>query len=1211
VAALVTLVSGSIAFTLRVQDQVSQTTQARQDADHKAADLANQATQLTLQIKETEQARKDANEKAEKLRDKAAELKNKSDSLASALRQGNRLLTDSRIQLIASAIRDGQNKLARDRLDDVSPEERSWDWHYLKRQQDTSLFTLYGHRGSVQQVVYSPDGTRLATVSSEGTVKVWDARTGQELLTLPAVRWSATVGSYAVRVAFSSDGSRLASVICPSFSRALSSYPLTVWDIRTGQELRTINVNGLTGPVVFSADGTRFNDGHKVWETRTGQEIPTLGDTGIGAVFSPDGTRLATIRPAYDVATGPGAPSRVLILDARTGQELCRLNGGKPFDDVRSLVFCPDGTRLAGHTRRFNQGDLDLRIWDARTGQELAIVPSAAGTVAYSPDGTRLAVVGYTDEGTVTVRDARTGLGRLTLKGATGGVSSLAFSPDGARLAGGSPDGTVKIWDARTVHDALDLNVQNNLPVPCVAFSPDGQRLATAEDHTVKVWNARTGQELLKFPGYRTSLAFSPDGTRLAGAGGELTIWDAHTGQELLSIPGRFWRVAYTPDGARLVGLSFPANGLHAVTVWDARSGRVLLNSEGKGSGDRVAFSPDGTRLAMGNGSVVSVSEVRTGQELLTLRGDAVRVLSVTFSPDGTRLASSCELERSCEVKVWNAQTGVELITLKGQGEVNSVAFSPDGARLVTGSAESAVKVWDAHTGQELLTLKGHTGSVSSVAFSSDGVRLASGGQDAHGLGELKIWDTRRGQEVVAFRGHTNLVAGVALSPDGRRLASVTETRKSLRVWDASTGQMLFEKTVPLLWARAGLVIPFLTFSPDGSRLVSGGDLGGLPRLWDARTGQELLVINQEHPLIDMGGGTFAFSPDSTRLVGRAQDGMKIWDARTGRELLSLKGDTFQADFGSNLGVPVNWVGSVAFSSDGASVVAENTVGKRLAWNARTGEPLSKVPPVPASRDPTRSADGHYFASMDGTAVRISDLRLSEDELVYRRWVTRPDPEWHEAEGHRLAQAGDWFAASFHLQQRLKTPPEAMALRRDLALCQLGARQEQAYRQTCAALLEQLEKVPAEDRGSLRPSVARACTLGPAAVPVDRLLLLAEGADPLTRALLLYRDGKSEDALKIIAGQTDARALLVSALAAHACGRPADAKKAYEQAAQWLDERAPSAPAPSAVTSIYERAAQPKIANLDTLPWDARLEAEVLRREAEQSLKESSTKATK
>jgi WD40 repeat protein/tRNA A-37 threonylcarbamoyl transferase component Bud32 len=1193
-AALVTLVSGSIAFTLRLQDQVYETDQARHDADEKNKQLARQITatdqarkdadeknkQLALQIAATDQARKDADDKAKKLREQAADLKNNSDSLAGALRHNNRLLVDSRIQLAARALRDGQLYLARDRLDDVPPKHRSWDWHYLKRQQDGSLFTLYGHSGPVQQVVYSPDGTRLATASSDGTVKVWDARTGQELLTRPMHP------GWAVRVSFSPDGSRLASANCPSRQgyNPEPSWPLKVWDIRTGQEVLSTNIKGVTGPVTF------------VWDAGTGKNLPSTPVASPDRALSPDGSRVATSQA--------GPPPSVLIVDAHTGQELHRLNSPNPNSGGQSLVFSPDGTRLA-----CNAGG-DLRIWDARTGQEV-ITTKAGSTMAYSPDGTRLATAYggyYGNDFTVTVWDARTGSRLFTLKGHSGAVVSLAFSPDGTRLATGSQDRTVKIWEARSVQDALVRNSPLGF-VSGLAFSPDGQRLASAQGGGVTVWDARTGRESLilqdrSWNACGNNVAFSPDGQHLAFASADQTVkvWDARTGLVLLNLKsgaGAMVSVAYSPDGTRLAGVggSFTSNGQHAVTVWDAHSGQVLLNIEGKGDGCGVAFSPDGTRLATGNDKVVSVLDVRTGQELLSLRGDGGQVRGVAFSPDNTRLASIAE-----QVHVWNAQTGLELFTLRGHtgGDVNtlafnpdgtrlvnSVAFNPDGTRLVTGGTDNTLKVWDAHTGQELLTLKGHTAIVSGVAFSPDGVRLASGDQS----GQVRIWDTRIDQELVAFRGHNRPVGGVALSPDGRRLASVPESIQALRIWDVSTGQMLFEKTLPLLWGRGGPPVPFMTFSPDGSRLVLGQGVGP-PRLWDADTGQELLLITQDPLFVRRGGdNAFAFSPDSTRLVGRGQGGMKIWDARTGRELLSLKGDPFQALIASDREPrsPVNWVRSMAFTSDGASVVAEQLDGKRLAWNARTGEQLFKVPRIPASRDPARASDSRYFAWMDDTAVRIIDLRLTKEELLCRRWETRPDPEWHEAEGRRLAQAGNWFAASFHLQQRLKTPPKTVALRRDLALCQLGARQEQAYRQTSAALLQQLDNAPAQDRGPLRPLVARACALGPGAVGADRLLALAKFTDPLIQVLLLYHGGKPEEALKRIAGQTEPRALLVRALADHACGRTAEAKKAYQQAARWLDDGSKGAP---------------KVTNLAALPWEARLEAEVLRREAEQCLKQ-------
>ena len=150
----------------------------------------------------------------------------------------------------------------------------------------------------------------------------------------------------------------------------------------------------------------------------------------------------------------------------------------------------------------------------------------------------------------------------------------------------------------------------------------------------------------------------------------------------------------------------------------------------------------------------------------------------MAFSPDGKRLASA---SRDETVKVWDAATGQETLTLKGHtGGVTSVAFSPDGKRLASASEDETVKVWDAATGQETLTLKGHTGCVTSVAFSPDGKRLASASDD----GTVKVWDAATGQETLTLKGHTDAVTSVAFSPDGQRLASASSDG-TVKVWDA------------------------------------------------------------------------------------------------------------------------------------------------------------------------------------------------------------------------------------------------------------------------------------------------------------------------------------------------------------------------------------------------------------------------------------------
>ncbi len=278
----------------------------------------------------------------------------------------------------------------------------------------------------------------------------------------------------------------------------------------------------------------------------------------------------------------------------------------------------------------------------------------------------------------------------------------------------------------------------------------------------------------------------------------------------------------------------------------------------------------------------MKVWDAQTGQELLSLRGHASSVSSVAFSPDGKRLASGSgtwdATKRafvSGEVKLWDAQTGQEMLTLKGHtAMVVSVAFSPDGKRLASGSGDDInrypprpgeVKVWDAQTGQELLSLQGGR----SVAYSPDGKRLAS----ASAAG-VKVWDAQTGQEMLTLKLRTS--GAVAFSPDGKQLASssyIPPVSGQIKVWDAQTGQELHT------FLGRGGVSSVMVFSPDGRRLVSSlgglgpGDFGGV-KVWDAQTGQELLTLK--------GGGlgsSVAFSPDGQRLVSSAGSTVKIYDA--------------------------------------------------------------------------------------------------------------------------------------------------------------------------------------------------------------------------------------------------------------------------------------------------------------------------------------------
>ncbi|KAK0715232.1 beta transducin-like protein HET-D2Y, partial [Lasiosphaeris hirsuta] len=437
-----------------------------------------------------------------------------------------------------------------------------------------------------------------------------------------------------------------------------------------------------------------------------------------------------------------------------------------------------------------------------------------------------------------------------TLEGHSDWVRSVAFSPDGQRLASGSDDRTVKIWDTASGRCLKTLEGHSDR-VRSVAFSPDGQRLASgSSDRTVKIWDTASGrclQTLEGHSGWVRSVAFSPDGQRLASGSDDRTvkIWDTASGRCLQTLEGHSdWvrSVAFSPDGQRLVSGSDDTT----VKIWDTASGRCLQTlEEHSDSVLSVAFSPDGQRLASGSDDkTVKIWDTASGRYLQTLEGHSDWVRSVAFSPDGQRLASGSDDKT---VKIWDTASGRCLQTLEGHSDrVRSVAFSPDGQRLASGSDDRTVKIWDTASGRCLQTLEGHSDRVRSVAFSPDGQRLASGSDDR----TVKIWDTASGRCLKTLEGHSDWVRSVAFSPDGQRLASGSSDR-TVKIWDTASGRCLQTLEGHSGWVRS------VAFSPDGQRLASGsGD--GTVKIWDTASGRCLQTLEGHSDRVR----SVAFSPD-------------------------------------------------------------------------------------------------------------------------------------------------------------------------------------------------------------------------------------------------------------------------------------------------------------------------------------------------------------
>lgn len=600
---------------------------------------------------------------------------------------------------------------AKNILQSVPENKRTFEWRLLYARMDRSIQTLTAHSKPVVGIAISKDGKLLATGSADSSIIIWDAVTYQIIRRIAAHKGQVTT------LDFSPDGKTLIS--------GSTDKSLRLWNVMDGTEIRNYNSEFKQGiyQCKFSNDGNML--GVVSWEfLKSVQGFAKVLDVTTGKLiqrFDTDNHPASAIQFSADnkkLYTGTWG-FQIKQHDIASGN-LDWNHDMREFDyytAVQSLDVSPDNKYVVQSGK-----DNKIRIMNAADGKLIRQIESWEGHkewvngVRFSPDGKHFASV--SDDGLLKVWETATAKTIFTFKGHTAGTNQVEWHPDGKRIFTTSGDNTIKVWD---INSPGEINFNASVIGPWNApVSSDGKWMAPGNsDKVFALYNLSTGKQEIFFDSISAfSSAFSSDGKYVATGNRTIIINDIAQQKKILTGKGHTG-IIYGMDYNKNLNLFLTAAD-KTVRVWNTTDTTAVHTVSTISNVFTAIFSPDGENIYAGctNGKVKIIST--DSWTVVDSLQSGTTIFNMAVSADGKYLITG----GNAEVFAWNLKKK-KGTALKGHTKwVYGVAFHPGLPLAVTVSYDRSVRFWDVEKGINTLTLFGFDHELYTVTFTSDGKKL-------------------------------------------------------------------------------------------------------------------------------------------------------------------------------------------------------------------------------------------------------------------------------------------------------------------------------------------------------------------------------------------------------------------------------------------------------------------------------------------------------